>query len=131
MFHWIAAADLDGAAPAELCGLSARELGVSEVVGVNLKGELLWTYPLPKGVHERPIEQIVPGKLRTSGPGQWLIPAADGSIHVIAADGKPIDQFNYGAVLHGVAAAVWNGQPVLLIASANGVEAFQVNWPLP
>jgi thiol-disulfide isomerase/thioredoxin len=129
MFHWIVAADLDGQEPLELCGLSARELGVSEAVGVNLKGEQLWTYPLPKGVHMRPIELIIPGRLKNEGPGQWLLPAADGSIHVIAADGKPIDEFNYGNALDGLATAQIDGKPVLLVASSEGVEAFQVSWP--
>lgn len=129
MFHWIVSADLDGQAPLELCGLSARELGVSEAVGVNLQGEKLWEYPLPKGVHRRPVELIVPGRLNREGPGQWLLPAADGSIHVVAADGKPVDRFNYGVALDGLGTTEIDGRPVLLVASSEGVEAFQVTWP--
>ncbi|NUQ64203.1 MAG: redoxin domain-containing protein [Pirellulales bacterium] len=129
MFHWIVAADLDGQEPLELCGLSARDLGVSEAVGVNLKGERLWDYALPNGVHQRPIELIVPGQMKSSLPGQWLFPAADGSIHVVAADGKPIDHFNYGVALDGLATAQIDGQPALLVSSAQGVEAFRVTWP--
>ncbi|NLX98484.1 MAG: redoxin domain-containing protein [Rhodopirellula sp.] len=129
MFHWVTTADLDGKAPLELCGLSARELGESEAVGLNLKGEQLWDYPLPKGVHQRPIELVVAGQLRPDGPSQWLFPAADGSIHVIAADGAPFDKFNYGATLDGLATTRLDGKPVLLVSSEQGVEALRVSWP--
>lgn len=131
IFHWITAAKLEEAAPQEICGVSALAMGVYEVVGLNLRGERLWSYALPHGIHHRPVEQIIPGHLKTSGPGQWLIPAVDGSLHVLAANGSLIDQFNYGEYLCGVATVSWNGQPVLLIASANGVEAFEVTWTNP
>lgn len=127
----LVAADLDGNAPQELCGISVQAVGVCDVVGFNLKGERLWNYSLPKGVLTRPVDLIVPGRLKSSGPGQWLVPAADGSIHVIGADGKPIDHFQYGAELHGLATAQLNGQPVLLVSSAGKLEAFAVTWPNP
>ena len=129
MFHWIVAADLDGQEPLELCGLSARDLGVSEAVGINLQGDKLWEYPLPNGVHRRPVELIVPGRLNREGPGHWLLPGADGSIHVIAADGKPVDRFNYGVALDGLGTTEIDGRPVLLVSSSEGVEAFEVSWP--
>ncbi len=129
MFQWVVAADLDGQEPFDLCCLSARDVGVTEAVGVNLKGEHLWDYPLPQGVHQRPIELIVAGQIKPDGPGQWLLPGADGSIHVIAVDGTPIDKFQYGAALDGLATAKIDGEPVLLVSSVQGVEAFRVSWP--
>jgi hypothetical protein len=59
-------------------------------------------------------------------PGQWILPGPDGSIHFIAADGKPLDKFNYGAALQGLATVEIDGRPVLVVASANGVEAWKV-----
>ncbi len=66
--QWIVAADLDGGPPQELCGISAQEPGVGEVIGLDLKGQRLWEYPLPKGIHNCPVEQIVSGKLNLSDP---------------------------------------------------------------
>ncbi len=97
------------------------------VLGINLKGDVLWKYSLPKGRHMQPIEPIIAGRLKTGAPGQWLLPGCDGSIHILAADGKPIDQFNYGAVLGGLATAVIDGKPVLLVSSENGLEALRVD----
>jgi hypothetical protein len=55
-----------------------------------------------------------------------LLPGADGSIHVISADGKPLDKFNYGAVLQGLATFEAGGQPVLVVASPGGLEAWKI-----
>jgi hypothetical protein len=120
------AADLAGDGQPSWCGLSMSESGRTTVVGFNLKGEELWAYELPKGVHEQLIEPVTTGRLIRSGPGQWLLAAADGSIHVLGADGKPIDRFNYGSTLCGLAASTLSGQPVLLISTPHSVEAWKV-----
>ena len=91
-----------------------------------MAGEELWRYPLPRGAHRQPIEQIVAGRLSTVGAGQWLLPAADGSIHIIASDGTPLDKFNYGAVLCGLATAEIDGRPLLIVSSTEGLEAWKV-----
>ena len=124
--HRISAADLTGDGQPEWCGMAVAGPGKNVAVGLNLKGEELWNYPLPDGVHRQPIELITPGQLSASVPGQWLLPGADGSIHILGADGRPLDQFNYGVELHGLATARFNGQPVLIVSSANGVEALRV-----
>ena len=122
----LATADFGGDGRLWLCGLAARKLGAFTAVGFNLQGEELWHYDLPEGVHERPIEPIVAGRLSASGPGNWVLPGADGSIHILSADGKPIDHFNYGARLQGLATATINNRPVLLVSTAAGVEAWEV-----
>ena len=53
-------------------------------------------------------------------------PGADGSIHILSGDGKPLDRFNYGAALHGLATTDIDGKPALIVASAEGVEALRV-----
>ena len=63
--------------------------------------------------------RLLPGPAR-----QWLLPGSDGSIHVLAADGTPIDRFNYGEQVTGLATVEIDGKPVLLISSANGVERY-------
>ena len=124
--HWIVAADLSGNGQPELCALAAPRLGENEAIGLNLKGEELWAYPLPKGVYQLPVEPVVAGRLLPGTAAQWLISGADGSIHVIAADGKPLDRFNYGAALAGLATAELDGKPLLVVSTANGLEAWKV-----
>jgi thiol-disulfide isomerase/thioredoxin len=126
LLQWIVAGDLEGNGKPLWCGMAAPQLGENVAIGVDLQGKELWNYRLPDGVHQQPIERIIPGKLAAQLPGQWLLPGPDGSIHVIAADGKPIDRFNYGAVLHGLATVDVDGRPVLLVASPQGVEALHV-----
>ena len=90
-------------------------------VGVNLKGRELWSYPLPQGFLPQPVEPIIAGKLTSGAAGQWLLPA-DGSIHILDADGTLLDRFNYGAALCGLATAEIDGKPALIVATAGTVE---------
>lgn len=119
-------ADLTGDGQPEFCGMSSKQLGVYVAVGLDLRGKELWTYDLPPGHPAMPIEQIVPGRVLSAPGGQWLLPAAEGSIHILRADGQLIDRFNYGSALSGLATAEINGRPVLLVASGQGVEALEV-----
>ena len=123
---WIAAADLTGDGRLLLCGLSAMKMGETTALGFDLGGRELWNYPLPVGLQPQPIEQIISGKITRQGPGQWILPGPDGSINVVTADGKPLDAFNYGAMLQGLATVSIDGQPVLIVASPNGLEAWKV-----
>ncbi len=103
--------------------------GVFVAVGLDLKGQVLWSYPLPRGIHQYPVEPVTTGQLLGEGPRQWLVAAADGSIHMLASDGTLIDRFNYGAPLTGLAATAWNGKRVLLVATERAVDAWQVESP--
>ena len=126
--QWIVAADLAGDGQLHLCCLAVapQKIGDTVAVGLNLKGERLWSYALPQGVLSQPIEPIIAGKL-TSGPaGQWLLPGADGSIHILDADGKLLDSFNCGAALCGLATVEIDGKPALVVATPGGVEAWRV-----
>ncbi len=93
-------------------------------VGLNPKGEVIWKYNLPFGT-QQPVEPIVVGRVLPGTARQWLLPGSDGSIHVLAADGTLIDRFNYGEPVAGLATVEIDGKPVLLISSANGVEALR------
>jgi hypothetical protein len=129
LVHWVVAADLRGDQKMELSGLYLAELGASVAIGIDPKGAELWNHILPKGVHRRPVEQIVAANLAPGGPGQWLVPGPDGSILVIAADGKPVDRWQTGSVVAGLATMNVEGQPVLVVASTDAVEAWRVKWP--
>ncbi len=118
---WVVAADLEGG-PIRYCGLTSADMFPDIAIGFTLEGKELWRYELPKGVHQQMIEPVVAGRVTPNGPWQWLLPAADGSIHIISADGKLLDRFNYGATLSGLATTQINGRPVLLISSFQGTE---------
>jgi hypothetical protein len=110
----------------QYCGISQKELGSYVAVGVDISGKEHWSYELPKGSPLVPIDLVVAGSVADSGSPQWLLPAADGSIHILSADGKLVDRFNYGSQLNGLATTRLNNRPVLLIASPQGVEALEV-----
>jgi thiol-disulfide isomerase/thioredoxin len=122
----ILAADLLGDGEPLWCGLTASRAGKNLAVGFSLRGELFWQYVLPDGVQPRPIEPIVAGQIHREGPGQWILPGTDGSIQFLSADGKLLDTFNYGAALQGLATIQIDGQAVLVVSSANGLEAWKV-----
>ncbi|MGA2064406.1 MAG: redoxin domain-containing protein [Thermoguttaceae bacterium] len=122
----IQAADLLGDGKPLWAALSVGAEGQTVILGVSLRGDVLWTCPLPKGLPRQPIERIIPGRIAADGPGLWILPGADGSIHFVSAEGKVVDRFNYGAVLGGLATAVLDGKPVLLVASENGLEALAI-----
>jgi hypothetical protein len=77
-------------------------------------------------MQEYPIEAVSAGQVLSAGPKQWLVAACDGSIHFLSADGKPIDHFNYGAALSGLAAVRIDGKPTLLVATPEGLDGWEV-----
>jgi peroxiredoxin len=122
----MANADLRGNGELLWCGLAAVKIGDNTAIGFSLAGDDLWEYSLPTGFQPQPIERIIPGRISRDGPGQWLLPGPDGSIHILSADGKPLDKFNYGAVLQGLATLEIDGRPVLIVASPKGLEAWRI-----
>ena len=126
MLHWIAAADLRGNGQLSWSGMTAPKPGENVAIGLSLDGDALWNYALPTGVQRQPIEPIIPGRVTREGPGQWIFPSPDGSIHILAADGAPLDTYNSGVMLQGLATVEIDGQPALIISSADGVEAWKV-----
>jgi hypothetical protein len=121
----LAAADFDADGHGELCGLALLGLGQAAAIGVNEQGGELWSYPLPEGEHSFPIQRIVPMNFGGANSG-WLFPAADGSIHFVGRDGRPIDIFYYGEALQGLAATRINGEPAILVSTPSGIAAWKV-----
>lgn len=128
-FRLISAADMDGDGQAEYCAIGILLDGNEVAIGLNSLGQEVWTYPLPKGAHPQPIEMIQAGNL-VGDQKQWIFAAPDGSVHIVAADGKPVDKFNYGAELAGIVVAKLDGKPALLISSRSEgqgkLEAFRL-----
>ena len=116
--YYISAADLAGKGQSNYCALAGSVVNDNTACGISLDGKELWNYTLPPGVHGRPIEVIATGDLTGEAAKQWVIAGADGSIHILAADGKPIDKFNTGAMLTGLGVTKVGDKHVLLVSSA-------------
>ncbi len=131
ILQYLVHADLAGSGQETWCGMiyapDSQQLasGNFMAVGLNPKGQVTWKYDLPFGTQQA-VEPIVVGRLLPGPARQWLLPAADGSIHVLAADGTAIDRFNYGAQVSGLATLEIGGKPVLLISSPGSLEALGV-----
>ena len=126
---WVSAADLDGDGRQDLCGLARSTARSVTAVGFTMSGEELWSHPMPRGVHQQPIESVTSGKLLPQEPGQWIMASPDGTIHIISSGGKLVDSFAYGAALTGLATATWDGKRVLLVDTTEGLDACQIELP--
>ncbi len=91
-------------------------------IGIDRQGHELWSYPLPSGLRNTPCDVLIAGRVQAEGPGQWLLTGPDGSIHILAANGDPIDKFTYGDELTGIGTAQIDGRPVLLVSTAPRVD---------
>lgn len=129
MVPWLVGADLNGDDKLEFCGLAPTTDGDMSAVGLGRKGELLWLYPLPRGVPDYPIEPISATRLLPGKESQWLLGAVDGSIHILGIDGKAIDHFSYGSALTGLAGLKWGDRHMLLVATPEGLDAWEVQPP--
>jgi hypothetical protein len=114
-------------------GSQAAFLGLSNnakrelfAVGLTDKLKESWNYPLHAGVHQRPIEPITSSQILPGHQGEWWLAGPDGSIHAITEDGQLFDSFYYGASLSGIAAGKLGEQAVLLVATDNGLAAWEV-----
>jgi thiol-disulfide isomerase/thioredoxin len=121
----ILSADLRGDGELLWCGITASQTQKNVALGFSLKGPLVWEYALPNGVQPRPIEPIIVGQIKGEGPSQWILPGADGSIHIVAPDGRLMDRFDYGTVLQGLATVQIDGQPAMIVSSVKGLEAWK------
>jgi peroxiredoxin/outer membrane lipoprotein-sorting protein len=125
----IVAADQNGDGQMEYCCIAAIRVGMETAIGLSSDLREQWRYELPLGAQPNPaLEMIAAGRVK--GPqSQWILAGADGSIHILASDGSLLDRFNYGAAISGLAVAQFDAQPTLIVATANGVDAWRVEEP--
>jgi hypothetical protein len=122
----LAAASFPNASQAEYLAISSDSQGQIVAVGLNRDLAESWNYPLPGGAHQKPIEPIASGSLLPDRAGEWLLAAPDGSIHILSDDGEFHDVFQYGAALNGIAAARFGDKPFILVATDEGLTAWEV-----
>ena len=114
--YYVVSADLEGAGRDSYLALAGTVVNDNAAVGFNLDGKELWNCALPSGVHGRPIELVTTADFTGEQARQWLIAGADGSVHILSADGKPLEKFNTGSALAGIGAVKWGDQRVLLLS---------------
>jgi cytochrome oxidase Cu insertion factor (SCO1/SenC/PrrC family) len=119
-------ARFSGAKQAEFVAISNNPQGEVFAVGLTDQLKEAWNYPLPAGVHQKPIEPVTSSNLLPGRQGEWWLAGPDGSVHVISEDGEFHDSFHTGAALTGLAATKLNGKPALLIATEAGVTAWEI-----
>ncbi len=122
-------AHLGDSSSLDIAALASPKPAEMVALGLDSKGTEMWSYPLPIGQRNTPCNVLVAGRVLPQGPGQWLLTGADGSIHILAADGKPLDHFAYGSELTGIATAEIDGRPVLLVSSPHELTAWAVDAP--
>jgi thiol-disulfide isomerase/thioredoxin len=123
----IYAAQVDPDGPTHYLAIASSAAGQDTAVGINLAGEEQWSHPLPRGVQKHPIEFVAWGDAVGNGQPQWLLAGPDGSLHILSVAGEVLEQFNYGAALSGLAVTRIDGKPVLLVATASGIDAWSVD----
>jgi len=122
-------AGLGPKATTRLLGISSTEKGEPLAIGLTDALQEQWNYPLPPGVHQKPIEPVVASQMLPGYAGEWWLAGPDGSIHMITADGRLFDSFNLGAVPTGIAAGKIGETPLLIIATESGITAWRVERP--
>jgi peroxiredoxin len=125
MLETVFSADSAGSGPTQICALARNTRLELLAVGLGPGGEDLWHYPMSQAIYTTTIEQLATIPLASSSR-HWLIAGPDGSIHLVAFDGKPLDSFHYGTALTGLAGARFGDETLLLVSSAGHVEAWKV-----
>ena len=105
--------------------IASTKIGVEAAVGLSPSGEVLWTYDLPIGTQTNAALEMVAAGRVLGGAGNWVLAAADGSVHILSADGKPLDQFNVGAAISGLTVAPIDGG-ALVVATDKGIDAWRL-----
>lgn len=127
--RWIAAADINGDGRREYCCIAAIRAGMETAIGLSSDLRELWRYELPLGAQPNPALEMVAAGRVVGQHGQWVLAGADGSIHFLDGDGTPIDRFNYGAAISGLALAPLDAHPTLLVATDESVAAWRIEAP--
>ncbi|MBS0211302.1 MAG: redoxin domain-containing protein [Planctomycetes bacterium] len=123
----VRAADLNGDGEAEVIGVATSQQGEDTLVGIDGGGRELWNYPLPPGLQTMPALEMIGWGPTAAGSKQqsWIVAGPDGSVHLIGVNGRPIDRWNHGSAISGLA-LVRAATPMIVIASGKSVQAWSL-----
>jgi hypothetical protein len=113
-------------ATGRLLGIASNAKGEPLAIGLSDALKEQWNYPLPLGVHQKPIEPVIASQMLPGYSGEWWLAGPDGSIHMITEDGRLFDSFHLGAAPTGIAAGKIGDTPLLIIATESGITAWRV-----
>jgi hypothetical protein len=97
-----------------------------DIVGLDATGKRLWQHPFPNWQLREPVEPIVCGDVTGNGVNDWLIPASDGTLHILDKRGNRLDEVSFGAPICGVAVANVSGKRVLLVSNRDSITAWEI-----
>ncbi|MDX1965300.1 MAG: redoxin domain-containing protein [Pirellulales bacterium] len=109
-------------------GYTLAASSATRLLALDKTGKPLWSYDLPAGVHQVPIDFLCTTPLVGQANRAWLMAGADGSIHLVDAAGTLIDKFATGQVLSGIGGYVTadGRQSVILTSSGQELTAWKL-----
>lgn len=108
------------------CGITFDPSGKVVAIGLNRQFHETWTRELPGGMFRYPVQFVASGLWTSPGQNVWLLAGADGTVHVIAADGQLQDYFAIGQDVRGLAIARRGSEPIVLLAQQGEVRAMRI-----
>jgi hypothetical protein len=112
-----------------LCAIAYETTGRRLALDLNSGASPRWKYELPAGSFQNPIRFATSAPLLDRDSRQWVFAGPDGSVHVVAGDGQLHDHFYTGLQLTGIAGGRRGAAGLLVVSSATGVKAWQVELP--
>ena len=79
-------------------------------------------------MHQTPVRPLMSGNILDGGP-YWMIPGADGSVHIVSADGTFQDVFNTGVAIRGLAAFRIEEDSWLVVSTEESVTGYVMTLP--
>jgi len=122
--HYLFPAAFKTSFGAQFCAVASTNARVA--VGLDRELKQVWQYQLPVGTFSTDLRFVQSADLLGDGFGQWLVAAADGTLHIVSADGEFADQFATGKQLSGFAAGRHGTDAVLFLADKKSVTAWRV-----
>ena len=124
MSHHLFSAGFSTEQGAQFCAIMSTHNRLA--VGLDRQLRKVWQYQLPPGAFSRDIRFVQSANLLGTEGGQWLIAAADGTIHIVSADGEFADQFATGRKLSGFTVGRLGDQVLLFLSDETAVTAWHV-----
>jgi hypothetical protein len=108
------------------CGVTFDPSGKVLAIGLDRQFHETWTCELPAGMFRYPVQFAASGLWTLPGQNVWLLAGADGTVHLVAADGQLRDYFAIGQDVRGLAIARRGSDSILVLAQQGEVRAMRI-----
>ncbi len=126
LIHHLYSADVSTATATQYCGISYLPEGRLLAIGLNEKFEEVWSYPLPEGAQETPVELAASFESPDGGQRLWMLAGPDSSLHFVQDDGDFSDYFQTGQPVQGAVLAAIDGKAMLVVSDGKTVSAWRL-----